>query len=60
MMLLIQFYRIETWKKLKINGQAGIFAEGLVCYQSKCFLYYGTADSYAGVAIEEWSTVNMV
>jgi beta-1,2-mannosidase len=29
------------------------FAEGLVRYQSKWFLYYGTADSYVGVAISE-------
>ncbi len=29
------------------------FAEGLVYYQSKWFLYYGTADSYVGVAISE-------
>jgi len=29
------------------------FAEGLVHYKSKWFLYYGTADSYVGVAIAE-------
>jgi len=29
------------------------FAEGLVRYHSKWYLYYGTADSYVGVAIEE-------
>jgi len=29
------------------------FAEGLVRYQSKWFLYYGTADSFVGVAISE-------
>lgn len=29
------------------------FAEGLVRYQSKWFLYYGTADSYVGVAVAE-------
>ena len=29
------------------------FAEGLVRFQSKWFLYYGTADSYVGVAISE-------
>jgi beta-1,2-mannosidase len=29
------------------------FAEGLVRYQSRWFLYYGTADSYVGVAISE-------
>ncbi len=27
------------------------FAEGLVYFQSKWFLYYGTADSYVGVAV---------
>ncbi len=29
------------------------FAEGLVRYQSRWFLYYGTADSYVGVAVSE-------
>ena len=29
------------------------FAEGLVYYKGKWFLYYGTADSYVGVAISE-------
>ncbi len=29
------------------------FAEGLVRYQSKWFLYYGTADSFVGLAISE-------
>jgi predicted GH43/DUF377 family glycosyl hydrolase len=29
------------------------FAEGLVRYQEKWFLYYGTADSFVGVAISE-------
>lgn len=29
------------------------FAEGLVRYRSKWFLYYGTADSFVGVAISE-------
>ena len=29
------------------------FAEGLVRYKSKWFLYYGTADSYVGLAIEK-------
>jgi predicted GH43/DUF377 family glycosyl hydrolase len=29
------------------------FAEGLVYHRSKWFLYYGTADSYVGVAIHE-------
>lgn len=29
------------------------FAEGLVRYQKKWFLYYGTADSFVGLAIEE-------
>ena len=29
------------------------FAEGLVYFQSKWFLYYGTADSFVGVAISE-------
>jgi predicted GH43/DUF377 family glycosyl hydrolase len=29
------------------------FAEGLVRYDSRWFLYYGTADSYVGLAISE-------
>jgi predicted GH43/DUF377 family glycosyl hydrolase len=29
------------------------FAEGLVRYQSKWFLYYGTADSFVGLAVSE-------
>ena len=29
------------------------FAEGMVWYDSKWFLYYGTADSYVGVAVYE-------
>ncbi|MEZ5070827.1 MAG: glycoside hydrolase family 130 protein [Bacteroidales bacterium] len=29
------------------------FAEGLVHFQGKWFLYYGTADSYVGVAVQE-------
>lgn len=34
--------------------QAGTtFAEGLVYFQSKWFLYYGTADSYVGVAVSD-------
>jgi predicted GH43/DUF377 family glycosyl hydrolase len=32
------------------------FAEGMVWYHSKWFLYYGTADSYVGVAVYEPST----
>jgi beta-1,2-mannosidase len=38
----------------EVSGQyaAGTtFAEGLVYYSGKWFLYYGTADSYVGVAI---------
>jgi len=40
----------------EISGQyksGTTFAEGLVLYKSKWFLYYGTADSYVGVAISE-------
>jgi predicted GH43/DUF377 family glycosyl hydrolase len=40
----------------EITGQyksGTTFAEGLVRYQSKWFLYYGTADSFVGLAIEE-------
>jgi predicted GH43/DUF377 family glycosyl hydrolase len=32
------------------------FAEGLVWFHSRWFLYYGTADSYVGVAIQEPGT----
>jgi predicted GH43/DUF377 family glycosyl hydrolase len=40
----------------EITGQyksGTTFAEGLVYYQSKWFLYYGTADSYVGVAVSQ-------
>lgn len=40
----------------EITGQyksGTTFAEGLVYFHSKWFLYYGTADSYVGVAISE-------
>jgi predicted GH43/DUF377 family glycosyl hydrolase len=40
----------------EVSGQyaAGTtFAEGLVYYKEKWFLYYGTADSYVGVAISK-------
>jgi predicted GH43/DUF377 family glycosyl hydrolase len=40
----------------EISGQyaAGTtFAEGLVFYKEKWFLYYGTADSYVGVAVSK-------
>lgn len=40
----------------EISGQyaAGTtFAEGLVFYKTKWFLYYGTADSYVGVAVSK-------
>lgn len=40
----------------EITGQyksGTTFAEGLVRFKSKWYLYYGTADSYVGLAIEE-------
>jgi predicted GH43/DUF377 family glycosyl hydrolase len=40
----------------EVSGQYSAwttFAEGLVYFKSKWFLYYGTADSYVGVAISE-------
>ena len=54
-------YRSDTWLLKptlphEITGQyqsGTTFAEGLVYYRSKWFLYYGTADSYVGVAISE-------
>jgi predicted GH43/DUF377 family glycosyl hydrolase len=30
-----------------------VFGEGLVFYKGKWFLYYGTADSYIGVAVTD-------
>jgi predicted GH43/DUF377 family glycosyl hydrolase len=41
---------------LEITGQysAGTtFAEGLVYFKKQWFLYYGTADSYVGVAVSK-------
>jgi predicted GH43/DUF377 family glycosyl hydrolase len=40
----------------EITGQYAsgtTFAEGLVRYKSRWFLYYGTADSYVGVAVAD-------
>ena len=40
----------------EVSGQykAGTtFAEGLVFFQGKWFLYYGTADSFVGVAVSK-------
>lgn len=40
----------------EVTGQytsGTVFAEGLVYFQSKWFLYYGTADSFVGLAIAE-------
>jgi predicted GH43/DUF377 family glycosyl hydrolase len=40
----------------EVSGQyqAGTtFAEGLVFFKGKWFLYYGTADSFVGVAISK-------
>ena len=47
-------YLLKPTLAHEISGQyksGTTFAEGLVFYQSKWFLYYGTADSYVGVAI---------
>jgi predicted GH43/DUF377 family glycosyl hydrolase len=49
-------YLLKPTLPHEITGQyqsGTTFAEGLVYYQSKWFLYYGTADSYVGVAISE-------
>ena len=49
-------YLLKPTLPHEISGQyksGTTFAEGLVYYQSKWFLYYGTADSYVGVAISE-------
>ena len=47
---------LKTTLPHEVSGQylAGTtFAEGLVYFKSKWFLYYGTADSYVGVAISD-------
>ena len=49
-------YLLKPTLPHEISGQyksGTTFAEGLVFYNSKWFLYYGTADSYVGVAISE-------
>jgi len=49
-------YLLKPTLPHEVSGQyksGTTFAEGLVYYQSKWFLYYGTADSYVGVAISE-------
>ena len=49
-------YLLKPTLPHEISGQyksGTTFAEGLVYYKSKWFLYYGTADSYVGVAISE-------
>lgn len=44
---------IRPDKEFEHKGQVGdvVFAEGLVPYKGKWFLYYGTADSRVGVAV---------
>ena len=46
-------YFMKPEKDYEINGQVGrvCFAEGLVNYKGKWFLYYGTADSKIAVAV---------
>jgi len=49
-------YLLKPTLPHELSGQyksGTTFAEGLVYYKSKWFLYYGTADSYVGVAISE-------
>ncbi|MCK4748345.1 MAG: hypothetical protein KAT15_14945 [Bacteroidales bacterium] len=49
-------YLLKPTLPHEITGQyksGTTFAEALVYYKSKWFLYYGTADSYVGVAISE-------
>lgn len=52
--------RMDTWflkpdKPFETDGQVNqvCFAEGLVYFRNKWFLYYGTADSKIGVAVKE-------
>jgi predicted GH43/DUF377 family glycosyl hydrolase len=48
-------YFMKPEKDYEINGQVNrvCFAEGLVNYKHKWFLYYGTADSKIAVAVKE-------
>ncbi len=49
-------YLLKPTLPHEISGQyksGTTFAEGLVYYKSKWFLYYGTADSYVGVAVSK-------
>ena len=49
-------YLLKPTLPHELSGQyksGTTFAEGLVYFQSKWFLYYGTADSYVGVAISK-------
>jgi len=49
-------YLLKPTLSHEITGQyksGTTFAEALVYYTSKWFLYYGTADSYVGVAVSE-------
>jgi len=49
-------YLLKPTLPHEVTGQYAsgtTFAEGLVSYKSKWFMYYGTADSYVGVAISE-------
>jgi len=43
----------KPWEK---NGKVNevIFTEGIIIRKNKCFLYYGAADKYQGVAIGKW------
>jgi predicted GH43/DUF377 family glycosyl hydrolase len=48
-------YFMRPEKEYEITGQIGnvCFVEGMVYYQNKWFLYYGTADSKIAVAMYE-------
>ena len=49
-------YILRATLPYEISGQyaAGtIFSEGLVYFHKKWFLYYGTADSFVGLAVSE-------
>lgn len=48
-------YFMKPDKPYEINGQVGhvCFAEGMVQYKGKWFLYYGTADSKIAVTVKE-------
>ena len=53
------FFKPEfDFEKTGQYPQGTVFVEGLIYRENKWYLYYGTADSYVGVAISEGSALN--